>query len=106
MDLIQVLGQCKQITQSRRKIEWFFFVAKYPLFAINNDFWHLSLNTNSFNKHCIQNLLRSAEELETPLQDITSTSKYVLSYLRGSLQQTAAETLEQKLDHLEEQHKT
>lgn len=85
----------------------FLFFAKYPLFAINNDFYPFSLLIlNSFNKFCIQNLLRSAEELETPLQDITSTSKYILSYLRGSLQQTAAETLEQKLDHLEQQHKT
>lgn len=52
------------------------------------------LNFNS------QDLLREIETLETPYQETVAASQYVLSYLNGTLQKSASQSIEKKLNDL------
>lgn len=60
--------------------------------------------THSFVIVLFQELLHEIEGLETPYQEIISASQYVLSYLNGTLQNSASQIIEKKLDDLKEQY--
>lgn len=48
----------------------------------------------------LQELLQEVEALETPYQETISASQYVLSYFNGTLQKSASQIIEKKLNDL------
>lgn len=48
----------------------------------------------------LQDLLREIESLDTPYQETVAASQYVLSYFNGTLQKSASQTIEKKLNDL------
>ena len=56
--------------------------------------------TNNKIEFNLQELLREIDALDTPYQETVAASQYVLSYFNGTLQKSASQIIEKKLNDL------
>lgn len=61
-------------------------------------------NFNMTTTFVFQELLQDIEKIEVPYQEIVNASQHVSSYLNGTLQTSASQAIEKKLNDLNNQY--